>query len=173
MIRCTVSVHHKTGVEMEALTGASIAALTVYDMCKALSHDIVICELRLIAKDGGKSRLRTREPRAMTAAAFPAPAPVYGLILAGGASSRMKRDKAALLYRGRSQLDRACRARGPARGPVFVSVRAGARRRPGARALAADRRFGRRAGPHRRHSFRARRPSRRPRGWCWPAICPF
>ena len=55
IIRCTVSVHHKTGVEMEALTGASIAALTVYDMCKALSHDIVIGDLRLLAKDGGKS----------------------------------------------------------------------------------------------------------------------
>ncbi len=55
VIRCTVSVHHKTGVEMEALTGASVAALTVYDMCKALSHDIVIADLRLIAKDGGKS----------------------------------------------------------------------------------------------------------------------
>ena len=55
MIRCTVSVHHKTGVEMEALTGASIAALTIYDMCKALSHDIVISELRLLAKDGGRS----------------------------------------------------------------------------------------------------------------------
>lgn len=54
-IRCTVSVHHKTGVEMEALTGASVAALTVYDMCKAMSHDIVISELRLVAKDGGKS----------------------------------------------------------------------------------------------------------------------
>ena len=55
VIRCTVSVHHKTGVEMEALTGASIAALTVYDMCKALSHDIIIGDLRLIAKEGGKS----------------------------------------------------------------------------------------------------------------------
>ena len=54
VIRCTVSVHHKTGVEMEALTGASIAALTVYDMCKALSHDIVIGDTRLLAKDGGK-----------------------------------------------------------------------------------------------------------------------
>ena len=54
VIRCTVSVHHKTGVEMEALTGASIAALTVYDMCKALSHDIIIGDLRLIAKGGGK-----------------------------------------------------------------------------------------------------------------------
>jgi len=55
VIRCVVSVHHKTGVEMEALTGASIAALTVYDMCKALSHDIVIGDVRLLAKEGGKS----------------------------------------------------------------------------------------------------------------------
>ena len=55
VIRCTVSVHHKTGVEMEALTGACIAALTIYDMCKALSRDIVIGETRLIAKDGGKA----------------------------------------------------------------------------------------------------------------------
>lgn len=56
VIRCTVSVHHKTGVEMEALTGASIAALTIYDMCKALSHDIVIGETRLLEKSGGKSK---------------------------------------------------------------------------------------------------------------------
>jgi cyclic pyranopterin monophosphate synthase len=55
VIRCTVSVHHKTGVEMEALTGASVAALTIYDMCKALSHDIVIGPTRLLAKEGGKS----------------------------------------------------------------------------------------------------------------------
>jgi cyclic pyranopterin phosphate synthase len=55
IVRCTVSVHHKTGVEMEALTGASVAALTIYDMCKALSHDIVIAETRLIEKRGGKS----------------------------------------------------------------------------------------------------------------------
>jgi cyclic pyranopterin monophosphate synthase len=55
VILCTVSVHHKTGVEMEALTGASIAALTIYDMCKALSHDIVIGPTRLISKHGGKS----------------------------------------------------------------------------------------------------------------------
>ncbi len=54
VIRCTVSVHHKTGVEMEALTGASIAALTIYDMCKALSHEIVIGEVRLLSKEGGK-----------------------------------------------------------------------------------------------------------------------
>ena len=54
VIECRCKVHHKTGVEMEALTGASVAALTVYDMCKALSHDIVIGETRLIAKTGGK-----------------------------------------------------------------------------------------------------------------------
>src|SRR5437868_7143562 len=55
LIHCTVSVHHKTGVEMEALTGASVAALTLYDMCKALSHGIVIAETRLVEKRGGKS----------------------------------------------------------------------------------------------------------------------
>jgi cyclic pyranopterin phosphate synthase len=55
VIRCEVGVHHRTGVEMEALTGASVAALTVYDMCKALSHDIVIDGTRLIEKRGGKS----------------------------------------------------------------------------------------------------------------------
>ena len=54
VVRCTVSLHHKTGVEMEALTGASIAALTIYDMCKALSHEIVIAETRLLEKSGGK-----------------------------------------------------------------------------------------------------------------------
>ncbi|MGI9220864.1 MAG: cyclic pyranopterin monophosphate synthase MoaC [Woeseiaceae bacterium] len=54
IIECRCRVQHKTGVEMEALTGASVAALTVYDMCKALSHDIVIGETRLIEKTGGK-----------------------------------------------------------------------------------------------------------------------
>ena len=61
IIRCTVTVHHKTGVEMEALTGASIAALTVYDMCKALSHRIVISGVRLLAKEGGKSSYAAAE----------------------------------------------------------------------------------------------------------------
>lgn len=54
-IVCTVSCEGRTGVEMEALTGASIAALTLYDMCKALSHDIVIRDIRLLRKHGGKS----------------------------------------------------------------------------------------------------------------------
>lgn len=54
VIDCHCKVHHRTGVEMEALTGASVAALTVYDMCKALSHQITISQTRLISKTGGK-----------------------------------------------------------------------------------------------------------------------
>ena len=54
-VHCSATVTGRTGVEMEALTGASIAALCVYDMCKALSHDIVITETRLLAKTGGKA----------------------------------------------------------------------------------------------------------------------
>jgi cyclic pyranopterin phosphate synthase len=54
VIECTVRATHKTGVEMEALTGATVAALTVYDMCKALSHGIRIAETKLVAKAGGK-----------------------------------------------------------------------------------------------------------------------
>jgi cyclic pyranopterin phosphate synthase len=57
-IICTANVNAKTGVEMEALVGASIAALTVYDMCKAMSHEIVIKETKLIEKTGGKSDFR-------------------------------------------------------------------------------------------------------------------
>ena len=57
-IRCEVAVSHKTGVEMEALMGASVAALTVYDMCKALSHEIVITDVRLLEKSGGKRAVR-------------------------------------------------------------------------------------------------------------------
>jgi len=57
-IVCTVAVHHRTGVEMEALTGAAAAALTVYDMCKALSHDIEIASVRLLAKSGGRRQFR-------------------------------------------------------------------------------------------------------------------
>jgi cyclic pyranopterin phosphate synthase len=63
VIRCEVAVHHRTGVEMEALTGASVAALTVYDMCKALSHDIVIDGTRLLEKRGGKSDYGVRDER--------------------------------------------------------------------------------------------------------------
>jgi len=55
VIQSEVKVTHKTGVEMEALTACSVAALTVYDMCKALSHEIVIKETKLLHKSGGKS----------------------------------------------------------------------------------------------------------------------
>lgn len=58
LVDCICKVHHRTGVEMEALTGATVAALTIYDMCKALSHDIAIVEIRLIAKSGGKEDYR-------------------------------------------------------------------------------------------------------------------
>ncbi|MES2660987.1 MAG: cyclic pyranopterin monophosphate synthase MoaC [Verrucomicrobiota bacterium] len=54
-IRCEVSTTGKTGVEMEAMTGASVATLTVYDMCKAMNKGIRIQDLRLISKTGGKS----------------------------------------------------------------------------------------------------------------------
>ncbi|HEX2139931.1 MAG TPA: cyclic pyranopterin monophosphate synthase MoaC, partial [Woeseiaceae bacterium] len=58
VIDCVCKVTHRTGVEMEALTGASVAALTIYDMCKALSHDITIAETRLMSKSGGKEDFR-------------------------------------------------------------------------------------------------------------------
>lgn len=54
VILCQVSIEHRTGVEMEALTGASVAALTIYDMCKALSHEITISSTRLLIKRGGE-----------------------------------------------------------------------------------------------------------------------
>ncbi|GAA4306588.1 cyclic pyranopterin monophosphate synthase MoaC [Compostibacter hankyongensis] len=57
-IDCTAVITAKTGVEMEALTGASVAALTLYDMCKSFSHDIVIREVKLLEKTGGKSDYR-------------------------------------------------------------------------------------------------------------------
>lgn len=54
-VTSTVRVTHKTGVEMEALTAVSVACLTIYDMTKALSHDIIIDDMRLVTKTGGKS----------------------------------------------------------------------------------------------------------------------
>lgn len=61
VIRCTAKLSGKTGVEMEALTGATVAALTVYDMCKAFSQEIVIKEVCLIEKKGGKSDFKKNE----------------------------------------------------------------------------------------------------------------
>jgi len=54
-IKCSAGTTNKTGVEMEALVGANIAALTVYDMCKAVTHDMRITDVRLLHKSGGKS----------------------------------------------------------------------------------------------------------------------
>jgi len=57
-LTCEVRTSHKTGVEMEALTGASVAALTVIDMCKALSPHVRIEQVRLLEKSGGKREVR-------------------------------------------------------------------------------------------------------------------
>lgn len=57
-IHCEVQTHGRTGVEMEAMTGASVAALTFYDMAKSVSHGIVIKAVRLLEKTGGKSDYR-------------------------------------------------------------------------------------------------------------------
>jgi cyclic pyranopterin phosphate synthase len=86
-VTCTVKTQFKTGVEMEALHGAMVASLTIYDMCKALSHNIAIQDTRLIAKTGGKRTVLGR--------------PLYGLVLTGGKSSRMNRDKALIDYHGK------------------------------------------------------------------------
>ena len=55
LVLCSVKTFGKTGVEMEALTGASVAALTIYDMCKAMSFDMEINGVKLLEKSGGKS----------------------------------------------------------------------------------------------------------------------
>lgn len=57
----TTGVTGKTGIEMEALTGVSIALLTVYDMCKAVDRGMEICDIRLLRKEGGRTGLWTRE----------------------------------------------------------------------------------------------------------------
>ena len=55
---CEVTIEGKTGVEMEALTGANIACLTIYDMCKAISQKMIIKEVKLVGKTGGKSDIK-------------------------------------------------------------------------------------------------------------------
>ena len=59
-VRCTVRAMERTGVEMEAMTGASLAALTIYDMCKGSDKSISIGEIRLLYKEGGKSGVYRR-----------------------------------------------------------------------------------------------------------------
>lgn len=86
LVRCEVKTSDRTGVEMESLHGVSIASLTIYDMCKSLSPEIVIQEIKLLAKSGGKKTLGEY--------------PLYGLVLTGGQSKRMGRDKALIDYHG-------------------------------------------------------------------------
>jgi cyclic pyranopterin monophosphate synthase len=62
-IAATVKVESKTGVEMEALTAVSVAALTIYDMCKAVDKGIVISDICLMKKTGGKSGTYVRTVR--------------------------------------------------------------------------------------------------------------
>ena len=57
-VLCKVTIEGKTGVEMEALTGTSATCLTVYDMCKSITQDIIIKELKLLEKTGGKSDIK-------------------------------------------------------------------------------------------------------------------
>jgi cyclic pyranopterin monophosphate synthase len=90
-INCEVKTSFKTGVEMEALHGAMTAALTVYDMCKALSHNITIQETKLVAKTGGKKTILER--------------PTYGLVLTGGKSERMGTPKALINYKGKAHAE--------------------------------------------------------------------
>lgn len=57
-VLCKVVIEGKTGVEMEALTGANITCLTIYDMCKSISQEMVIKEVKLLEKTGGKSDIK-------------------------------------------------------------------------------------------------------------------
>jgi cyclic pyranopterin phosphate synthase len=62
LISASVRIQHQTGVEMEALTAVSVAALTIYDMCKAYDREMTISNIRLIHKSGGKSGVYDRAP---------------------------------------------------------------------------------------------------------------
>ncbi|GFE59913.1 cyclic pyranopterin monophosphate synthase MoaC [Geobacter sp. AOG2] len=62
-VRCTVRAFERTGVEMEAMTGAAVAALTIYDMCKGADKSVTIGDIRLLYKEGGKSGVYRREER--------------------------------------------------------------------------------------------------------------
>lgn len=63
-VTCTCGVTGKTGIEMEALTAASITCLTIYDMCKAVDRGMEVTDVRLLRKEGGKTGLWLREAQA-------------------------------------------------------------------------------------------------------------
>ncbi|MBE9203561.1 cyclic pyranopterin monophosphate synthase MoaC [Synechocystis salina LEGE 06099] len=86
ILQCDVNTNYKTGVEMEALCGVSVAALTIYDMCKSISSEIIIKNTQLTEKTGGKADVKQT--------------PLYGLVLTGGKSKRMGKDKALIDYQG-------------------------------------------------------------------------
>ncbi|MFS8901015.1 cyclic pyranopterin monophosphate synthase MoaC [Synechococcus sp. H60.2] len=110
-VHCTVKTSAKTGVEMEALCGASVAALTIYDMCKSVSPHICIRDTRLVTKSGGKNALLER--------------PLYGLVLTGGQSKRMGRDKALLKHTGKPYAAYLYELLQPYCQRVYLSARAG------------------------------------------------
>lgn len=110
-VECEVRTTFKTGVEMEALVGASTVALTIYDMCKAVSHEIVIKETKLIAKAGGKRFVRER--------------PLFGLVLTGGRSKRMKSDKALIDFNGQPHAAYIYETLKPFCQEVYLSARTG------------------------------------------------
>ena len=93
-IKATVTCIGRTGVEMEAITACSVAAMTVYDMCKAVQRDIVLTDICLLSKSGGVHGDYIR----------PDKEPISAGIVAGGKSSRMKRDKAFLEWEGGSMI---------------------------------------------------------------------
>ena len=63
VVNCTVKAVERTGVEMEAMVGASVAALTIYDMCKGVDRGMTVSEISLIYKEGGKSGVYSKSPR--------------------------------------------------------------------------------------------------------------
>ncbi len=131
VIRCRVATDHKTGVEMEALTGVSVAALTLYDMCKAVSQNMVIGEIRLLEKTGGKSDLRHGSHVISDRRLENPKPPLYGLVLGGGRSTRMRQDKASLTYHGKPQTEHCLELLAPLCERAFLSCRTDQAQQPG------------------------------------------
>lgn len=100
-IQCTARTEGKTGVEMEALTGASVAALTIYDMCKAVDKGMIISEIRLLEKTGGKEDYVRKEERMAGSDAAGTVSPSAGAPAPGGElpAEDQAQDLAALLCR--------------------------------------------------------------------------